>query len=133
MCEDCKYCKNPMVCYCFCSFKSNTVQVSKQKECKWYVKKEKIVMNELELENLQKELDEKKYLQSQTARQDLGGRMSYCTDCYFLKFDIEKQHLICNLDEPTRVLNCVCAKNHVRRLEYESTRIKTRRTGNRKS
>lgn len=71
-------------------------------------------MNDLQLEKLQSELDKKKYLQSQTARQDLGGRMEYCKDCYFLKFDTEKKHLICNLDENSRVANQVCAKNYER-------------------
>ena len=79
-------------------------------------------MNELELKNLQKQLDEKKYLQSQTARQDLGGRMPYCTNCYFLKFDTEKMHLICNLDESSRVANQVCAKNF-RRAEDATKRF----------
>jgi hypothetical protein len=79
-------------------------------------------MNELELINLQKKLDEKKYIQSQTARQDLGGRMSYCKECYFLKFDTEKKHLICNLDESSRVANQVCAKN-LRRVEDATKRV----------
>lgn len=86
-------------------------------------------MNELEFQNLQKELDEKKYLQSQTARQDLGGRMSYCTDCYFLKFDTEKKHLICNLDESSRVANQVCAKNYIRGKENERQRFQSKTKG----
>lgn len=83
-------------------------------------------MNELELKMKQKELDEKKYLQSQTARQDLGGRMEYCKDCYFLKFDTEKKHLICNLDERAKVENQVCAKNYERRNQNESKQTKPR-------
>lgn len=83
-------------------------------------------MNELELKVKQKELDEQKYLQSQTARQDLGGRMSYCTDCYFAKFDTIKKHLICNLDEKSKVENQVCAKNYERRKANEQKQIKPR-------
>lgn len=88
-------------------------------------------MNDLELKNLQSELDKKKYIQSQTARQDLSGRMPYCMDCYFLKFDTEKKHLVCNLDEISKVENQVCAKNYERRKENESKQIKPR--SNRKS
>lgn len=90
-------------------------------------------MNELELKKIQQELDTKKYLQSQTARQDLSGRMPYCTDCYFLKFDTEKKHLVCNLDEKSKVDNQVCAKNYTRRMENESRNVKPRRAGNGKS
>lgn len=63
---------------------------------------------------LQKELDEKKYRQSETARQDLAGRMEYCKGCSFNIFDIEKQYMVCNLDHISRTENCVCAKNKVR-------------------
>lgn len=76
-----------------------------------------IETKEIELvnyEKLQQQLDEAKYFQSQTARQDLSGRMSYCKNCYFLKFDPEKGYLICNLDNQPRVENQVCAKNKAR-------------------
>lgn len=63
---------------------------------------------------LQKELDEKKYRQSETAREDLAGRMEYCKGCSFNIYDIEKQHMVCNLDNNSRTENCVCAKNKVR-------------------
>lgn len=76
---------------------------------------------------LQKKLDEKKYFQSQTARQDLSGRMAYCNTCYFLKFDQEKGHLICNLDEKARVENQVCAKNYLRGQQDDSGRIETKK------
>lgn len=76
-------------------------------------------MNDEQLRQLQKELDEKKYLQSQTARQNLAGRMPYCSECYFVKFDSEKKHVICNLDEKSKTANYVCAKNHLRRLFNE--------------
>ena len=72
------------------------------------------IMNDEQLRQLQKELDEKKHRQSEIAKQDLGGRMEYCKDCYFLKFDTEKQHLICNLDQNSKEINSVCAKNYVR-------------------
>ena len=82
---------------------------------------------------LQKKLDEKKYLQSQTARQDLGGRMLYCKTCYFLKFDQEKGHLICNLDNNSRVENQVCAKNYLRsESENESKKTENKPRTNRK-
>ena len=77
-----------------------------------------------ELKEKQKKLDEEKYLQSQIARQDLGGRMPYCEGCYFVKFDAEKGHPICNLDENSKVENQVCAKNFLRRKESESRNIK---------
>lgn len=86
-------------------------------------------MNELEIKNLQKQLDEKKYFQSQTARQDLGGRMEYCAECYFLKFDTEKKHLICNLDEHSRVVNQVCAKNYLRGKENAAKRVQSKAKG----
>lgn len=71
-------------------------------------------MNDEQLRKLQKELDEKKHRQSEIAKQDLSGRMEQCKDCYFLKFDTEKQHLICNLDQNSKEINSVCAKNYVR-------------------
>lgn len=89
-------------------------------------------MNDEQLRQLQKELNKKKYLQSQTARQDLSGRMEYCTDCYFVKFDTEKKHLICNLDQSSIDANQVCAKNYLRGMEYEST-IGHRKQNNRRS
>ena len=91
-------------------------------------------VNDEQLRQIQKELDDKKYIQSQTARQDLSGRMPYCSDCYFLKFDTEKKHLICDLDQNSRAINCVCAKNHLRRIEYaklieSATRPRTKNSG----
>ena len=91
-------------------------------------------MNDEQLRQLQKELDEKKHRQSEIAKQDLGGRMEYCKDCYFLKFDTEKQHLICNLDQISKEINSVCAKNHLRRIEYaklieSATRPRTKNSG----
>ena len=91
-------------------------------------------MNDEQLKTLQNELDKKKYLQSQTARQDLGGRMEYCKDCYFLKFDTEKQHLICNLDQNSKEINSVCAKNYVRgknneQRTEETTKPRTKNSG----
>ena len=74
-------------------------------------------MVDAELAILQKELDEKKYRQSATARQDLAGRMEYCKGCSFNIFDVEKQHMFCNLDHTSRTENCVCAKNKVRLIK----------------
>lgn len=87
-------------------------------------------MNDEQLKTLQDELDKKKYIQSQTARQDLGGRMEYCKDCYFLKFDTEKQHLICNLDERSKTINSVCAKNYLRgNANEQNTGYRTKNSG----
>ena len=77
-------------------------------------------MVDAELAILQKELDDKKYFQSNTARQDLAGRMEYCNGCSFNVFDIEKQHMICNLDHQSRTENCVCAKSKVRNIKSMS-------------
>ena len=71
-------------------------------------------MVDAELAILQKELDEKKYRQSELARQDLAGRMEYCNGCSFNVFDIQEQHMVCDLDHTSRTENCVCAKNKVR-------------------
>lgn len=68
-------------------------------------------------EKTQKELDEKKYFQSQTARQDLSGLMEYCDNCDFRLFSQEKQRLICNLDSKSREENKVCEKNYRRRKQ----------------
>lgn len=87
----------------------------------------------VELTELQKQLDETKYFQSQTAKQDLGGRMEYCENCYFQKFDSNKGHLICNLDESSKVSNYVCAKNYLRRKDNGKTKQNTRTTNNGKS
>ena len=65
----------------------------------------------------QKELDQKKYLQSQTARTDLSGLMAYCENCDFRKLDVENNRLICNLDTVSREVNQVCAKNYYRRKQ----------------
>lgn len=88
-------------------------------------------MNEQELKNKQKELDEKKYRQSEIAKQDLAGRMEYCDGCYFVKFDHEKGHVICNLDERSKIENQVCAKNYVRRKENESRNVQKEVVGKR--
>lgn len=82
-----------------------------------------------ELKEKQKQLDEEKYYQSQTVRQDLGGRMPYCQGCYFVVFDAEKGHPICNLDEKSKVENQVCAKNYIRRKESEQRKTRARSNG----
>ena len=84
------------------------------------------------LKELQNKLDTQKYYQSATARQDLSGRMDYCKNCYFQKFDNEKGYVICNLDEKSKVENQVCAKNY-RRNNSESKPKTTRKRNNGKS
>lgn len=71
-------------------------------------------MVDAELAILQKELDEKKYRQSELAKTDLSGRMDYCKDCTFNQFDITVQHNKCFLDSRSRAENLVCAKNKVK-------------------
>lgn len=74
-------------------------------------------MVDAELAILQKELDDKKYFQSNTARQDLAGRMEYCKGCSFNVFNVEKNHMICNLDHQSRTENCACAKNKIKLIK----------------
>lgn len=69
---------------------------------------------DVEFAILQKELDEKKYRQSEIARQDLAGRMEYCKNCTFNIYDAKVERMICNLDHLSRTENCVCAKNKIR-------------------
>ena len=88
-------------------------------------------MEEL-LKELQAKLDTQKYYQSATAHQDLGGRMSYCKNCYFQRYDNEKGYIVCNLDESSKVENQVCAKNY-RRNNSESKLKTTRKRNNGKS
>ncbi len=73
-------------------------------------------MVDVELAILQKELDEKKYRQSELAKTDLSGRMEYCKDCSFNTYDVRVDHMICNLDSKSRAENIVCAKNKVRQI-----------------
>ena len=74
-------------------------------------------MVDAELSILQKELDDKKYSQSETARQDLAGRMEYCKGCSFNIFSVQENHMTCDLDHRSRTENCVCAKNKVRLIK----------------
>lgn len=65
----------------------------------------------MELNELQKQLDEKKYFESQVARQDLSGKMFYCETCIF-----KSKEQTCELTNESRVANCVCARQEQRRL-----------------
>lgn len=84
------------------------------------------------LKELQNKLDTQKYYQSATAQQDLSGRMSYCKNCYFQRYDAEKGYTICNLEEKSKVENEVCAKNY-RRNNGESKPKTNRKRNNGKS
>lgn len=72
-----------------------------------------------ELAILQKELDEKKYRQSELARTDLSGRMDYCNGCTFNVFDMQEQHMVCDLDNVSREANLVCAKNRCKQIQQK--------------
>lgn len=68
----------------------------------------------MELQELQKQLDEKKYFESQIAKQDLSGKMFYCEDCIF------RHYADCQLIQESRVVNCVCARQENRRNGSEN-------------
>lgn len=68
-----------------------------------------------ELNLLQKQLDEKKYRQSEIGRVDLSGKMEYCKCCN-LCYQHFKQ---CQLDQSSREANQVCAKAELKRLSKE--------------
>lgn len=91
-------------------------------------------MSNEELINLQNQLDEKKYLESEIAKIDLGGLMSYCDNCAFKRMDIEKNRCICNLDRKSVEINCVCARNYIRNNEENElkNKLNKRRTKNSK-
>lgn len=74
-------------------------------------------MNEQELKELQEELDEKKYRQSEIAQLDLGGNMDFCHNCAFKRKNAENDLFHCNLDRFSVVINQVCAKNYLRNKE----------------
>ena len=76
-------------------------------------------MVDAELAILQKELDEKKYRQSELAKTDLSGRMDYCNGCTFNVFDMQEQHMVCDLDDVSRAANLVCAKNKVKLIKKD--------------
>lgn len=63
----------------------------------------------MELNELQKQLDEKKYLESEIARRDLSGKMSYCEGCSFRHF------ADCQLTHESRIANNVCARQELKR------------------
>lgn len=60
----------------------------------------------MKLEELQNKLDEKKYLESEIAKQDLSGKMEYCKKCAFCY----KRFAQCTLSHQSRLANCVCAR-----------------------
>lgn len=69
-------------------------------------------MNNEEIIELQKELDTKKYIESELAKRDLSGYMNFCENCAFQK-QINETY-ICNLNRKDIEDNCVCAKNQLR-------------------
>lgn len=58
------------------------------------------------LQEVQKELDYKKYYQSYTARMDLAGNMEYCHGCEY-----RNENKTCKLCHNCRTLTNSCAKN----------------------
>ena len=70
-----------------------------------------IVDNEM-LKPIQKELDEKKYYESEISKQDLSGKMEYCKYCSIC-YQAYRQ---CPLDQHSREINCVCAKAELKRV-----------------
>lgn len=80
----------------------------------------------MELNELQKQLDKKKYFESEIAKRDLSGKMFYCEGCNFRYF------ADCQLTHETRVANCVCAKQELRRGGTDE-RLKNNRTGSAKN
>ena len=84
------------------------------KTTKSTTKRDVEVVEVIDLDALQKELDDKKYIQSEIAKQDLSGEMPYCKNCAFQRANAEKTRNICNLDRKPIVENQVCAKNKVR-------------------
>ncbi len=74
------------------------------------------------LVELQKKLDEKKWFESQIARQDLGGKMFYCEGCPFRNSYLK----ICATTQQEREQSCMCAKMELKRKEPEKLVIKPR-------
>lgn len=72
----------------------------------------KITVDNEMLKPIQKELDEKKYYESEIARQDLSGKMEYCKYCTVCYQSFRQ----CPLDQHTRETNCVCAKAELKRV-----------------
>lgn len=79
-------------------------------------------MEDIKLIEMQKKLDEKKYLESEIANQDLGGLMDFCKNCVFQKMESNAGRIICNLNRKAIEANYVCAKNYFRNKENEIRR-----------
>lgn len=75
-----------------------------------------------DLEKLQQELDKKKWLESEIARQDLTGKMFYCNVCPYQ----DKYLKICTATEQFVRETSQCAKMELKRKEPEKLIIKPR-------
>lgn len=75
-----------------------------------------------DLKQLQKQLDEKKWLESEIARQDLTGKMFYCNVCPYQ----DKYLKICTATEQFIMENSQCARMELKRKEPEKLIIKPR-------
>ena len=67
-------------------------------------------MNELELKELQKELDEEKYISSEGSGFDRSGNMDWCDNCLFQN----RAYKTCDLRHESRTANMVCARHKSR-------------------
>ena len=76
-----------------------------------------------ELTELQKELDETKWRQSEIAREDLSGKYGYCLDCPYINIDT----LICTLPHKDRIVLSSCAKAYIKSREERNKPVKTKR------
>lgn len=71
---------------------------------------------------LQRQFDIKKYCQSQIARCDLSGLMSYCEGCEFRRPEKTVNGNYCVTDHVSRETNCYCAKNFIREEEKKNAK-----------
>ena len=78
-------------------------------------------MNELELKELQKELDEEKYISSEGSGFDRSGNMDWCDNCLFQN----REYKTCDLTHESRTANMVCARHKSR----ENNNGKQNKTG----
>lgn len=68
------------------------------------------------LQEIQKELDETKWRQSEIAKTDLSGKYGYCLDCPYINID----NLTCSISHNERVAISACAEAYRRsRKEFE--------------
>lgn len=78
-------------------------------------------MEEQEMRELQKKLDELKYFESSIARMDLSGKMFYCEGCKCR--DIYNN--TCNAAQSYRESTCQCAYMELERKKQEEKKRNT--------